>query len=174
MVPAAQGTLRTLGTPRTLRTLKRVYVAGAVLWAASIVAAALAASQPAGHPVAYAFALAVYSMGSVLCHQRPERSFHLWMVQLPVCARCTGIYAGAALAALTATSIQFPPITGVPQWGKAALLVASVPTIITLVYEWTMGSMVSNMVRAAAGLPLGAAVALVLLAAAGAKRPEVN
>ena len=39
---------------------------------------------------------ALYALGSHICHQRPERSFHLFAAQLPVCARCLGIYAGAA------------------------------------------------------------------------------
>ena len=33
-------------------------------------------------------------IGSVVCHQMAERSFILGGKQLPVCARCTGIYAG--------------------------------------------------------------------------------
>ncbi len=30
----------------------------------------------------------------VLCHQMPERSFHFKGKQFPLCARCTGIFAG--------------------------------------------------------------------------------
>ena len=37
------------------------------------------------------------------------------------------------------------------------LAVAAVPTAATLVYEWTTGDMPSNMIRALAGAPLGAA-----------------
>ena len=33
--------------------------------------------------------------GSLWCHQRPERSPHLWGVQLPLCWRCSGILLGA-------------------------------------------------------------------------------
>ena len=43
----------------------------------------------------------LYAIGSVICHQRPERSFHLDAVQLPVCARCLGIYVGAAAGTLS-------------------------------------------------------------------------
>jgi len=46
------------------------------------------------------------------------------------------------------------------------LLIAALPTIITLAYEWTTGITPSNIVRACAGLPLGAAVAAIVLAAA--------
>jgi uncharacterized membrane protein len=34
-------------------------------------------------------------VGYAICHQIPERSFHLGGHQLPLCARCTGIYMGA-------------------------------------------------------------------------------
>ena len=42
---------------------------------------------------------------------------------------------------------------------------AALPTVATLVYEWSTGTMPSNTIRAFAGFPLGAAVALVILAA---------
>ena len=38
----------------------------------------------------------VYGVGSFICHQLPERSFHLAGFQLPVCARCLGIYIGVS------------------------------------------------------------------------------
>jgi len=34
-------------------------------------------------------------VGYAICHQIPERSFHMHGQQLPLCARCTGIYMGA-------------------------------------------------------------------------------
>ena len=34
-------------------------------------------------------------IGYAICHQIPERSFHVAGQQLPLCARCTGIYMGA-------------------------------------------------------------------------------
>lgn len=46
--------------------------------------------------------VAAYAIGSMVCHQLPERSYHLWTAQMPVCARCAGIYAGAAVAAVLA------------------------------------------------------------------------
>lgn len=38
---------------------------------------------------------------SSVCHQIPERSFHVADVSLAVCHRCTGIYAGIPLAIAT-------------------------------------------------------------------------
>jgi uncharacterized membrane protein len=36
-------------------------------------------------------------IGYAICHQIPERSFHISGHQLPLCARCTGIYMGALI-----------------------------------------------------------------------------
>ena len=32
------------------------------------------------------------SMLNLICHRKPERSFHIKGYQFPVCARCTGFY----------------------------------------------------------------------------------
>ena len=74
--------------------LRRAFLGASTAWLAAIPLAAFAASRPAAAS-RYAFALGVYAIGHVVCHQLPARSFHLWGAQLPVCARCTGIYAGA-------------------------------------------------------------------------------
>jgi uncharacterized membrane protein len=111
---------------------------------------------------AYLLALVVYGVGGVVCHQLPARSFYLWGRQLPVCARCTGIYAGAAIAAVIGRSVGRPFRRAVngkdSRLPRTVALLASLPTILTLVYEWTTGVTPSNTVRAAAGLVLGAAL----------------
>jgi uncharacterized membrane protein len=139
-----------------------------VTWAAMLPAAVLATTRTpdAAWGPGYPFALVVYAIGSVLCHQRPGRSFHLLGVQLPVCARCTGIYAGAALIAL------LPAYTRTREtWqrarmpsARAALLVSALPTIATLAYEWTTGHTPGNWTRAISGVPLGACVAWIVFA----------
>lgn len=60
-----------------------------------IVVAPLAAAS--GHGV---LAGAIYRGFSVLCHQRPDRSYFIDGHKLGVCSRCTGIYAGFALTLL--------------------------------------------------------------------------
>jgi hypothetical protein len=42
------------------------------------------------------------------------------------------------------------------------VLAAALPTVATLLFEWSTGSTPSNTVRALAGIPLGAAVAWVI------------
>ena len=47
-----------------------------------------------------ATATTIYKAFSYLCHQIPERSFHLAGHPFAVCSRCTGLYAGFAFATL--------------------------------------------------------------------------
>jgi uncharacterized membrane protein len=147
-------------------TLCRALLAGAIVWAAIIPLAAFTATRPESAPAAYGFALAAYSIGRVICHQLPVRSFHLWGVALPVCARCTGIYAGAAIVALAVLVARVTPFrvgdsTAMTPatTARRVLIAALVPTALTLAFEWTTGTMPANWVRALAGFPIGAAAA---------------
>ena len=85
----------------------RLLAAAAVLWACALpAAAATAAWAPAGVPAHVTRAM--YAAGRIICHQRPERSFHLGATALPVCARCLGLYAGAAVVALLMLGADAP------------------------------------------------------------------
>src|ERR1700687_4721962 len=118
-----------------MNPLRRAFVAASTVWSIGLLLAPLAASRPQSQAssVGYAFALAMYAAGSLICHQRPERSFHVLGTQLPVCARCTGIYAGAAAAAIV---VWFRRRTGDPAPGLSpagrVLLVSVLPTAGTL------------------------------------------
>jgi uncharacterized membrane protein len=138
-----------------MKIWRRVFAATSIAWAAALPLATLAASRPVASTAPYLFALVVYLVGSLVCHQRPERSFYLWAHQMPVCARCTGIYAGAALTVLF-TRLR---VTGS---SRVIALLAASPAIATLVYEWTTGVTPSNWIRAASGLCLGAGVAVLV------------
>jgi len=107
----------------------------------------------------------LYALGSRICHQRPERSFHLFAAQLPVCARCSGIYAGAAIGALLARSgpIRARLFSSSP---RMLLVAGALPTLVTLATEWSGVWAAGNEARAAAGVCLGVAVAFVVARAA--------
>jgi uncharacterized membrane protein len=111
----------------------------------------------------------LYAGGALICHQLPDRSFHLHGVQLPVCARCLGLYAGAALGSLAAV---FPIGRRLFSWWRTnqsfnwiATAVAAAPTAMTIALEWGIGWPVSNAGRALSALPLGFAVAYVVAGA---------
>jgi uncharacterized membrane protein len=104
-------------------------------------------------------AVALYAAGSFICHQRPERSFHLESVQLPVCARCLGVYAGAAAGAASRLMPGADPVRG----ARTVLLLGVAPTLATIALEWSGLWTVGNVVRAAAGVPIGLAAAFVLV-----------
>jgi len=164
----------------TAARLRGAFMAAAVSWAALLVAAPFLASRAHASALASALIVGVYGIGSLICHQLPERSYHLWGAQMPVCARCAGIYVGAVLGAGGARSLRIlgaralQPSDG---GGRSAerlalgrpgilLLLAVTPSLATLAYEWTTGQMPSHAVRAAAGVPIGLVVAWLVVAAA--------
>jgi hypothetical protein len=170
----------------------RAFVAATTVWAALLPLAAIAATQPAAAGGSYAFAFLVYGAASIVCHQIPERSFELFAAQLPVCARCTGIYLGAAMAAVL-TPIWLKVSGGIPESSSPAgqsagrsgaaasglprpgahspqrvrwlLTGAAMPTLLTLTYEWTTGQAPSNAIRGAAGVAIGALSAAIVVSA---------
>jgi uncharacterized membrane protein len=124
-------------------------------WVALLVAAPL---LPA------AAAAMTYGFGALICHQLADRSFHLGAYQLPVCARCLGVYVGiacgAALAVVTASTMT--RLT--PRHVRLVLAGGVLPTAITVAAEWAGIWNTTNAERFAAGLPLGVAVAAVAAA----------
>jgi uncharacterized membrane protein len=147
----------------------RAFLVASVAWVIVLPLAPLAASQPHESAALFSFAYGAYAIGSIICHQIGARSFHLGSAALPVCARCTGIYIGAAVTAVAGACFRpRPPLR--PADGEAlrtalfrrVLLLAVLPTAATLAYEWTTGIMPPNVVRALAGAPIGAAVAWII------------
>ena len=65
-------------------------------------------------------------IGFGLCHQLPERSFFGGAVQVPVCARDTGIYVGFLVSILVIAALQRSRPTGLPNLGVSVLLGAMV------------------------------------------------
>ena len=88
-----------------------------------IISAPLA--QAYGHP---SFAFAIYKAFSFVCHQIPERSFHLAGHPFGVCSRCTGLYSGFAVAALIYPLARSLKRTDTPR--RLWLILAPVPLLI--------------------------------------------
>jgi uncharacterized membrane protein len=114
----------------------------------------------------------LYALGSLICHQRPERSFHAAAGQLPVCARCLGVYAGAAIGACAAGAASglrwlVPAGTAAVARDRAAILLTAcaLPAAVTLVWEWVGLGSTSNTLRAITGVLLGAGVGLTVVIA---------
>jgi uncharacterized membrane protein len=140
--------------------LRRAFFILAVVWSVLLPLTAFAASRPDASSMAYGFALTIYRVGHLICHQLPSRSFHLWGAALPVCARCTGIYVGAAATAVVlAARSGRREVTRELALARRVVILALVPTAATLVFEWTTGVTPANWIRALAGFPLGIAVA---------------
>jgi uncharacterized membrane protein len=62
------------------------------------------------------------AIGYAVCHRISERSFHIGNIQLPLCARCSGMYLGAV------TGLAFQAIIGwkrikLPHWSILAVLI---------------------------------------------------
>ena len=95
--------------------------------AVAILVAVIAAPliQAQGHN---GFASTIYKTFSYLCHQIPERSFHLAGHPFGVCSRCTGLYAGFAFATLAWPLVRSLKRTDTPHiiW----LLLSGVPLAI--------------------------------------------
>jgi uncharacterized membrane protein len=131
------------------------------LWVAALLAAPLAASGDIN--LTPTMGIAVYLAGSLICHQRPERSFHLSDVRMPVCARCSGLYIGGAIGVVAWIAVagmrQSVSRTArafvVSSAPRTLLITLSVPTLITVMTAmagiWDPG----NVTRAALALPLG-------------------
>ena len=133
------------------RFLPPLLAAGVLFWSAALAAAPYAASRHATGGALIA-ATAVYAAGSVVCHQRPERSFHPWGAQFPVCGRCAGLYAGALIGLLGAfVSLRAGA-------ARALIAAAAVPTAAAFLLEAGGVADPGNLGRAAAAVPLGAAV----------------
>ncbi len=148
------------------------------LWAGALPLASAALASSASSAVSRAAAAVIYLAGAVVCHQRPERSF-AWMGQpWPVCARCAGIYLGAAAAALAWLvlaglhgRVQRPVArSSAPATARLTVAMAMTPAALSLVWEWTTGVVPPNIVRAATGALIGVVVTWLLMHALRAER----
>jgi uncharacterized membrane protein len=111
-----------------------------------------------------------YAVGSVICHQLPDRSFFIDGRQLPVCARCTGLYVSGAAGFVGWVALkiarggrQFPVS---PRAALAIVAGAAIPTAISYLTGVAGVWDGSNLTRAALAVPFGVAAGAVVAAVA--------
>jgi uncharacterized membrane protein len=112
----------------------------------------------------------IFAIGGVICHQRPERSFFIDGHQLPVCARCTGLYVSAliGLAGWVAVKLArgWQPIPVLPRTALRMLAIAAVPTAISVASGMLGAAVGTNLSRALLAIPLGASAGAIVAAVA--------
>ena len=116
------------------------------------------------------FVVFIFAIGSVICHQIPERSFFWDGHQLPVCARCTGLYASAAVGLIAWYALKLVrgqrPMPLRPEAALRWIALAALPTALS----WSSGALGlwdgTNMTRALLAIPLGASAGAIVAAVA--------
>lgn len=101
-----------------------------LVWMGVIIGAPVAAEY--GHSF---FAFVVYKSFGYVCHQIPERSFHIFGHSFAVCARCTGIYAGVMTGFLVYP--LFRSLRNPESPARIWLLLAPIPTGIDFMFGFT-------------------------------------
>lgn len=127
--------------------------------------AALACAAPWLFAHSPELGLALQRGFALVCHQQPERSFFLFGGSLAVCARCLGIYLGAAAGLLRR----------VPRQYACRLLITA--AILNLVDgSGELAGLLGNwmFVRFMLGLALGAAAAMFVAASVGHLESNAN
>jgi uncharacterized membrane protein len=127
---------------------------GGVVWMLAMILAPLAAAHGVASPVV----VLVYEAAGLVCHQRPDRSFHIAGTPLPVCARCLGLYASGAAGSLIAWFESADILAVQRRTARIVLATAALPTALTVAAEWLGLLRPSSVTRAVCALPLGAAV----------------
>ena len=144
---------------RSLRRPLLVWVCAAVL-AVMLVGLIVAAPLAEAHQHELT-AQAIYQAFSRVCHQIPERAFHVAGHPLAVCARCTGLYIGLAVGILLFPLIGSLRSTETP--ARHWLLIAAAP----LAFDFLLGFLSiwpnTHLSRFVTGALLGAVAALFIV-----------
>jgi uncharacterized membrane protein len=146
-------------TPDTVHGALLVVLVVGLVWIAALATAPLVAARPHDDMPRWQqrAAAVVYLAGSVICHQRPERSYQLNTVPLPVCARCTGLHVGALLGLFLVAVAPRSWRGRLLARARVALVAAALPTGISVAIE-SMGGGSPLLARTLTALPAGAMV----------------
>ncbi|SRR6266516_383534 len=115
-------------------------------------------AQSTGHQ---AIGFTIYRAFSYLCHQLPQRSFHLAGHQFAVCARCTGLYVGFAAASLGYPLVRSLKRTDTP--ARRWLLLAAAPMAIDVGLDMLGVWKNTHLSRLFTGLLLGSVAAFYII-----------
>ena len=97
----------------------------------------------------------------VFCHGIPERCLYLWNVPMPICARCTAIYAGLILS--FAVFLILPRMR--EQVARMVLYAAALPMAIDGLTQLAQLRLSTNTLRIETGLLAGIAFGVWALSA---------
>ena len=104
----------------------------------------------------------------MICHQIPDRSFFWDGHQLPVCARCTGVYLSGVLGLVAwagiKTARKWRPMTIDPRIALRVFAIAAAPTALSLASGIAGVWDGSNVTRAVLAIPLGASAGAIVAA----------
>ena len=105
--------------------------------------------------------LFIFSLGSGLCHQLPERSFIWHGVQLPLCARCTGIYLGFLFTFLILAFFyrKAPRRGGLSRFYYVSMVVMGLPLVFDGLSSYLGFRTTTNSIRLLSGASFGAVLA---------------
>jgi uncharacterized membrane protein len=148
-------------TPHT-RSLRRPLIAWAMMAAAALAVVGLIVAAPLALAHGYnALAHPIYDVFGYLCHQLPGRSFQLEGHSFAVCARCTGLYAGLAIAVLCYPLVRSLRDARSPR--RMWLLLAAVPVTIDFALGFFNIWQNTHLSRFITGALLGGACALYIV-----------
>ena len=133
-------------------------------WVVLLVASPLAFTHVEPGRMVYGAAALVYGAASWICHQRPERSFHIEGIQLPVCARCFGLYVGASWGTCVLWWNLWKPSGDLPRWRRALVATGAI-AMSSFLIEWG-GVQPGNALRAATAVPCGVVIGALVVAVA--------
>jgi uncharacterized membrane protein len=152
----------------TLHMKTRARSLARTFWGAGVLVAAIWAGLILAAPVAESFGMTevsapLFNFFGYICHQLPDRSFHLGAHKFGVCSRCSGVYFGVLLGFLVYP--LFRRVDDAEPLSRVWLILAMVPMGIDWsltffgIWENTFFS------RVATGLVLGVACAVFLVPA---------
>jgi uncharacterized membrane protein len=127
----------------------------------AVSAAILSASVACTVAIAHGASMRWRLLFRIFCHGIPERCLYLWNVPMPICARCTAIYAGLILSFLV--------FLGLPRMrekvARLILYAALVPMAIDGLTQLAQLRLSTNALRIETGLLAGVAFGVWALSA---------